>query len=943
MRQRMPRGVRSNQLLAAFILSALVAHAGADALYAQQMESDGNWIVRFHGAPEKSGNQIVERLEAGKPLRLGRRQAGGWRIDIETGRWIHQNHVARRQDPDTLGATAVPIARVMESPVDALMRAHLLSQLNAVAYGRIVGGRAGDVIQAGPALLGALGANQGPVASMKRVQIHGLLSDAYRVEGDRQQALRHLESAYRLCLAAHSAPPANQNQFSWSMEHAIRMARLGWAETNMGQLKSGEQKLAAATQWLDQLVPADKLKQVLFAAPADFGRAYTEHAEALLKLGLLQTAHVQLEHAERIENQARKIFKQLQFNASGESGWRLFLQGVCEVAGGDHVSALAAFEKAQRQLHSYSNWSGHVRNPNWELVAREETEDYLGEGFHYAISFAARPGGAAPERSFEWVVNRKMMVEEQLRRRMQMMRRGAPVSKPALTLAGSPITRAADFGAHATLDNIQQIRGIAAQFRLRWLSQEDLPYGQLELDALRDVGNALMEMRIGESPDSPAVPWVELPEVQAALPPGTVLLEFLRYRAFDYDALSRRSYRWGEDRYAAWIVPSQGTVAMVDLGPADEVDKAVSRLRSEISAPFVDREQGAEEPAPSEQFRQLLPAIRDLGKLVLDPLRPHLGGAQELVLIPDSQLWLAPWAALEWEPDQFLIEKFALRMVTSGRQLVRAKNADAAAPSSPPLMFADPDFEATPQKILEAEQKWIGAQLVAPTQTPISVAPRGVSLIGRLGAIEATREEARAVRPALHKYCGAAPRVLMGVDALEGALIATRSPRVLVFATHGLHFPNDDPRLSQAPSAIDPMFRSALLLAGAYRVDEWDNCRAADGILTGYEVAALALDGTELVVLSACRSGVGDVPGMEGVLGLRQAFQAAGAKAVLATLWNVPDGDTAAIMARFFDNLSSGEPKSAALRAAQLKQIELWRSRVGAAHPWRWAALTLTE
>jgi CHAT domain-containing protein len=98
-----------------------------------------------------------------------------------------------------------------------------------------------------------------------------------------------------------------------------------------------------------------------------------------------------------------------------------------------------------------------------------------------------------------------------------------------------------------------------------------------------------------------------------------------------------------------------------------------------------------------------------------------------------------------------------------------------------------------------------------------------------------------------------------------------------------------------------------------------------DGILTALEVAELDLSGVELATLSACETGLGESAGGEGLLGLQRAFQVAGARSVVASLWKVPDGPTQALMERFYKNLwQEGMPRLEALREAQL-----WMLREG--------------
>jgi CHAT domain-containing protein len=162
----------------------------------------------------------------------------------------------------------------------------------------------------------------------------------------------------------------------------------------------------------------------------------------------------------------------------------------------------------------------------------------------------------------------------------------------------------------------------------------------------------------------------------------------------------------------------------------------------------------------------------------------------------------------------------------------------------------------------------------------------------------------------------------VGPAAVESRLKRTTSPRVLHIATHGFFLPDppidmDGVRLS-APE--NPLLRSGLAFAGAntWLAGGTPPPEAEDGLLTAEDVTGLDLLGTELVVLSACETGLGHVHAGEGVFGLRRAFQLAGARAVVMSLWKVPDGPTKELMAGFFRHLLSGQPRAAALRRAQL-------------------------
>ena len=215
-----------------------------------------------------------------------------------------------------------------------------------------------------------------------------------------------------------------------------------------------------------------------------------------------------------------------------------------------------------------------------------------------------------------------------------------------------------------------------------------------------------------------------------------------------------------------------------------------------------------------------------------------------------------------------------------------------------------------------------------------------------------TAVAAQVIAPKLAQYTGKEPALFMGPNAIESIIKAVHRPRVVMLITHGFFLSDpettpDEPSMPPldpaSPANVkppeNPLLRCGVLLAGC---NQRDPVGSEDGILTGMEIVGTDFRGTELVVLNACDTGIGDVRNGEGVAGLRQAFQLAGMQAVVSTLWPVTTGGSAILMDEFFANLANGQPKSNALRNAQLMVIKDLREKKASAHPYFWAAFTLT-
>jgi CHAT domain-containing protein len=174
-----------------------------------------------------------------------------------------------------------------------------------------------------------------------------------------------------------------------------------------------------------------------------------------------------------------------------------------------------------------------------------------------------------------------------------------------------------------------------------------------------------------------------------------------------------------------------------------------------------------------------------------------------------------------------------------------------------------------------------------------------------------------------------------GARATKVAVAQLDSPRMLHIASHGFFLQEPAGNLSASASAgaavnVNPLLRSGIALAGA----NLDRERRGDGILTALEASGLNLWGTQLVTLSACDTGVGEVRNGEGVYGLRRAFVLAGAETLVMSLWPISDYSARETMVRYYTGLRAGLGRGESLRQAKLAMLK----GKGRQHPYYWAS-----
>ncbi len=563
--------------------------------------------------------------------------------------------------------------------------------------------------------------------------------------------------------------------------------------------------------------------------------------------------------------------------------------------------------------------------------------------FHGALSFGQlhRDEPALAQQSAGWLINGKAVVLESLAERALLARDSAD---PALA------------------DRIKKLLGLRTELAGQSLAtpkpgqESDHRRKLTELSGQEQELTRQVYLAVGRSAQEN--PWIEAAAVRGALTADAVLVDIARFRQYIFESKWNDSH-WQPARYVAWVIPSadQGNVEIVDLGAADEIDQAIEAARQAIEHSAAKVTKADEEEAAA---RAALIPLSKLAALVLEPLKTHLVGIKQLVLSPDSNLWLVPWAALPVQEGKYAIEEWQIRYVTSGRDLVAEQliGKSSQREQSRPRVFADPDFNLDGKQTLAATRAVLrGKETQLALRSTMAGSASGLPKVDRLPA---TADEARLITAALESYAHEVPTVYSEQYALEGVLKVVHSPRVLVLSTHGFYLPDQEVELEnvrgrpggieadKSPGALlttdgksleNPLLRCGLLLAGCNKPP---TSGVDDGVVTGMEIVGCDLRDTDMVVLSACQTGLGQVRNGEGVAGLRQAFQLAGAKAVVSTLWRIPDTETATLMTDFFGDLAAGQTKAEALRSAQLARIKARRHEAGAAHPLYWAAFTLT-
>jgi CHAT domain-containing protein/predicted negative regulator of RcsB-dependent stress response len=533
-----------------------------------------------------------------------------------------------------------------------------------------------------------------------------------------------------------------------------------------------------------------------------------------------------------------------------------------------------------------------------------------------ALSIAASTTAPVPAAVFDAVILSRGVILDELAGRVRAVNPSDARIAELMTTASEVRQRYANLVVRSMNESVP--RALIEEVRVRKeVAEEALAQGSLETRAER------ARVRSG------------FEDVRRSLPPDAALVSFVTFdRIFATSTAGTSGWPRTERSYAAFVQRVlDGRVLFVRLGAAASIDSAIRIWREEASGRSIVA------GAPLRQVESAYRAsARRLREMVWDPLSAHLAGAARVFVVPDGQLSVVSIAALINRDGKYLAESGpTIHYLSAERDLaggdpISSRHgllavggaafgmAPKAARSTTMIAGGDcgglggsqfPALSGTSREIAEIQRMW-------PTEEKDSL-----SILSGTNATETafkrTATGRRIVHLATHGFflgeeCRPVAAQTRGVGGLVGASTASR----------GL------PR--------NPLLLSGLAFAGANR-RRLARADQDDGILTAEEVASLNLQGTEWAVLSACDTGLGAITAGEGVFGLRRAFQIAGVRTVIMSLWSVDDQATRLWMRALYDGRLNRHLNTAdAVREASLTVLRDRRARGQSTHPFFWAA-----
>ncbi len=403
------------------------------------------------------------------------------------------------------------------------------------------------------------------------------------------------------------------------------------------------------------------------------------------------------------------------------------------------------------------------------------------------------------------------------------------------------------------------------------LSKEELTQEKINMDSLqkredeleRELSqkSALFKESMNEKP-------IDFNTIQKLLKSNEAIVEIVQLNEYDNGFTGNESY--------LAIVSSPSDVKVIELGAGKVIQKAIGDFR----------EKTINIKSENEAY--------NLTWKILDE---QLKGVSKIYLSLDGAYHQLSINALKDASGKYLIDKYSIQFIGNSKDLINVKQneAESLKPSTA-FLIGNPFYGSN----------------------------------GYLDQLPGTEKEVKNVSKLLGSL-KVSTTTLIGEQATEAKVKEINSPSILHIATHGYFLADLSKMETTKVLGVDigaakenPLLRSGVLLANCENVFNEDfhpSPNSENGVLTAYEAMSLRLDKTDLVVLSACETGLGSVKQGEGVYGLQRAFLIAGAKSIIMSLWSVSDAATTELMTQFYTNYAKTGNKQLAFTDA-IKQLK---------------------
>lgn len=696
-----------------------------------------------------------------------------------------------------------------------------------------------------------------------------------------------------------------------SFDYSYTLANLSHAYINNGQL---DEALAAMTS-------------VLATDEEVLGDSHPDYANSVHNMGTLQFKRKNLSEAEKYFNESLRIRRRALGTNHPKYAETTNMMAVLKWMQKDAKGAESFYKE------TFDNFFSQI-NAYFPVLSEDEKATFyytrLRNSFEEFNSFAVDQSGSNPALIGD-------MYNIQL------------ATKGLILYATNKVRQSILNSGDSTLINkyqswIDQKEQIA---RLYSANDMDLDVRNKKIDSLSQLSNTL-EKELSTASAVFANTFVKKDytwqSVRDKLKPGEAAVEIIRFREFKPDA----GGQFTDNVYYAALVVRHDT--------KDNPDLIIIRNGNQMEDRYLANYRNAIRYKIEEEFSY---------GLFWKPIANKLTGIKKVYLSPDGAYnQISIYSLRNPATGKYTIDEIEIQVVTNTKDLVEERQAPASlqAGDRKAVLIGYPNYhKGAFEKMLNETASASSVVSAASQGRGDSREVRGTERGGTRGGTRGGERGAdgensrgglsrglpRGIRGNLNRYINSADllallpgtkvevekinelyaskqdeaQIVLGDNALETSLKEVKSPRTLHVATHGFFLENPKPEdIVDTKYVENPLLRSGLIFAGANSYlatgEITEDIGGEDGILTAYEAMNLFLDGTELVVLSACETGLGEVKNGEGVYGLQRAFRVAGARSMIMSMWTVDDDATQELMTGFYEEwLKTGDKNLSFIKA----------------------------